>query len=93
MYVRNDKRECSYTPHHTDTRKSIWQIEVSKIVKVFMWRACLNALPTKANLFKKKIVFDPVCPVCGLEEETMEHVLYMELRAQQHVRDFMGDAF
>jgi hypothetical protein len=28
---------CSYATRHTDTWKSIWKIEVPKVVKVFMW--------------------------------------------------------
>ena len=37
---------------------------------------CLNALPTKANLLKKKIVFDFLYLICGMVEETMEHILW-----------------
>lgn len=40
-----------------------------------MWRACYNVLPTKGNLFKKKIVHDHLCPICELEEETTAHIL------------------
>jgi hypothetical protein len=49
--AKNDKGECSYSSRFTDTWKNIWQIRVPNVVKVFVWRACLNALPTKANLF------------------------------------------
>jgi hypothetical protein len=35
-----------------------------------MWRACQNILPTKDNLVKRKIIQDPLCPICGLEPET-----------------------
>ena len=45
------------------------------MVKVFMWRACHDALLIKGNLFKKKIVHDPLCPMFGLEEQTTAHIL------------------
>lgn len=35
--------------------------------------SCGGPLPTKANLFKNKIVLDPLCPICGLEEETTKY--------------------
>ncbi|XP_041004152.1 uncharacterized protein LOC121249517 [Juglans microcarpa x Juglans regia] len=33
-------------------------------------------LPTKENLFKKKVVPDRFCPICCREEETIYHVLW-----------------
>jgi hypothetical protein len=45
-----------------------------------MWRACHNLLPTllptKDNLLRRKVGSDPNCPVCGLEAETVYHVLW-----------------
>ena len=46
------------------------------LAKVFLWKACNNILPTKLNLFRKGIVPDALCPICGLHEETVEHVLW-----------------
>ncbi|XP_042972967.1 uncharacterized protein LOC122304769 [Carya illinoinensis] len=45
-------------------------------VKVFLWRACLESLPTMSNLFKKKIVSSPLCPVCCNSDETTGHILW-----------------
>jgi len=41
-------------------------MKVTHTVKVFMWWACINALPTKANLFRRKIIEDPLCPLVDL---------------------------
>ena len=41
-----------------------------------MWRACHNLLPTRDNLCWKKIISDPICPICGLEVETTFHILW-----------------
>ncbi|XP_075645257.1 uncharacterized protein LOC142616260 [Castanea sativa] len=44
--------------------KSIWHLKVPNKVKVFLWRACFSALPTKAGLHKRKIVDDNLCDQC-----------------------------
>jgi hypothetical protein len=43
-------------------------------VKIFLWKACDNILPTKENLFKKGIVLDLKCPICYLEAEDLMHI-------------------
>jgi transcription elongation factor Elf1 len=37
---------------------------------------CNNVLPTKANLLRRKIVENLLCHICGLEAETMGHILW-----------------
>jgi hypothetical protein len=44
-------------------------MNVPHVVKIFLWRACQIALVTKANLFKRKITEDPLCPFCGVAAE------------------------
>jgi hypothetical protein len=56
--------------------KGIWRANVPNAVKSFMWKACHNLLPTKENLFKRKVIPDPSCPICGLEVETTSHILW-----------------
>lgn len=51
-----DQRECSSARCYIDTWKSIWKMKVSNVVEMFIWRAYRDALPTKSNLFKKKIL-------------------------------------
>ncbi|XP_075655679.1 uncharacterized protein LOC142625834 [Castanea sativa] len=36
--------------------KHIWHTKVPNKIKVFLWRACSNALPTKVGLHKRKIM-------------------------------------
>lgn len=71
-----DQGECSHTINHKLLRKYIWKMNVPHVVKVFMWRACHNALATKSNLLRQKITKDPLCPLCEAEEETTNHVLW-----------------
>jgi hypothetical protein len=56
--------------------KSLWKMKVLHAVKIFMWRASINALPTKANLFKRKIMKELLCPLCGFVAETTGHILW-----------------
>lgn len=44
--------------------------------KNLLWRACLNLLPTKVNLCKKRILTDDTYPLCLREPETTEHILW-----------------
>ena len=54
----------------------IWSLHIPPKVKNFIWRACLNILPTKINLKKKKITSDGFCPICESEAESIDHALW-----------------
>jgi hypothetical protein len=56
--------------------KGIWNMNSPNVLKNFMWRACKNLLLTKENLMKRKVVEEPLCPICNLEVETTLHVLW-----------------
>lgn len=57
--------QSSYVEKDQGVRKVIWSMEVSNPVKLFIWHACHNLLPTKENLFKRKVVEESTCPCCG----------------------------
>ena len=42
----------------------------------FVWKAFSDILPTRANLFRKKIPIDPLYTVCGQVDETVTHALW-----------------
>lgn len=56
--------------------KRIWKLEVPNKVKLFIWRACSNILPTAVNLFQRKILDSPACTRCGLSCEDSGHALW-----------------
>ena len=56
--------------------RSIWSLQVPNRVKTFLWRACHDAIPTKANLKRRHILVDPMCERCWKEEETPLHALW-----------------
>ncbi|KAF7821130.1 reverse transcriptase [Senna tora] len=55
--------------------KWVWSLGISPKVKVFLWRACGSALPTREALFSRKCSSSPLCQICGLMPETIEHCL------------------
>ncbi|XP_062147881.1 uncharacterized protein LOC133856858 [Alnus glutinosa] len=50
--------------------KIIWIGPKSGKLKLFAWRACQNLLPTRDNLYKRKVIQDPSCPCCSYAIET-----------------------
>lgn len=56
--------------------KNIWNVKGSRVVKMFLCQACNDILPTKERLFKRHITLDPLCSICGLETETLRHILW-----------------
>jgi ribonuclease HI len=68
--------ECSRASEINKFWTSLWALNVPGVVKVFLWKACHNLLPTKANLFQRKVTTDPLCPICEVEVETTCHILW-----------------
>ncbi|KAF7839015.1 ribonuclease H [Senna tora] len=55
--------------------KRIWNMNVTPIVKNFMWRACRNILPTCVNLKGRGLDIDEKCFICNDSCETTLHAL------------------
>ena len=56
--------------------KSLWKLNIPNKVKIFLWRACTNSIPTMLNLCKRKIVPSSACNHCHVGEETVLHALW-----------------
>lgn len=56
--------------------KAIWELQVPHKIKHFIWRACHNALPTKCNLVRWKIITSEVCELCNEGPEDVLHALW-----------------
>lgn len=56
--------------------KMVWYFRGPGTVKIFLWRACSDILPTKKNLFKHGIVEDQFCPIRGYETESLGHAIW-----------------
>ncbi|KAK7268783.1 hypothetical protein RIF29_21492 [Crotalaria pallida] len=55
--------------------KKLWSVPVIPRVKEMVWRAVKNILPTNKRLVERGLNLDPICPQCGMEEESITHVL------------------
>lgn len=68
--------EASGKSNKKDVWKICWQLQVPNMVKMFLWRALNNLLLARSNLRRRGVVQDIRCPLCGLEEENVAHVLW-----------------
>ncbi|KAM1141546.1 hypothetical protein EV1_041111 [Malus domestica] len=55
--------------------KLIWKLRVQAKIKHFMWKSFHGAFPTMSELFKKRSMPYPNCPICHNQEESVEHLL------------------
>ena len=55
-----------------------WSLNIPNAVKMFFVeaRANHNLLPTRANLFRRGICDNNLCPICMREEETAAHICW-----------------
>ena len=56
--------------------KNIWALKVPPKVRMFVWRACYNILPTRENLHRRKVMVDPQCEICCQKSESVGHILW-----------------
>jgi len=68
--------ECSNPVVRDGYWQDIWSLKAPNSVKMFMWRASRNILPTKSNLFLKRVVDSKTCPCCLIEDEDVLHDLW-----------------
>lgn len=50
-------------------------MNVPGVVKNFVWKTDNDILPTKKNVFHRKVAKNPIYPICEREEETVSHSL------------------
>jgi hypothetical protein len=62
---------------------NIWSSQVQPKIRLFMWRACLDIIPTRTKLFDKGILHSFSCQWCETEPETSSHVLWQCAFAQK----------
>ncbi|XP_057444580.1 uncharacterized protein LOC130736815 [Lotus japonicus] len=70
----NDEASTS-NPTTSSIWSNIWEVDIQPRCKEFIWRAAQNALPVKANLIRRGIHTDPICPMCGDDRESTCHAI------------------
>ena len=66
--------EASNGQNYKKFWKSLWGFNVPNKIKSFAWQVSHNILPTKANLYHRKIINDLTCEACGLGVESSGHL-------------------
>ncbi|XP_057996522.1 uncharacterized protein LOC131175862 [Hevea brasiliensis] len=56
--------------------KKLWNLPLQPKIKVFVWKALLNALPVKGNLAHRGIPINSTCPICNEETKSIEHIMF-----------------
>ena len=64
--------------------RKLWRLNVPPKMRMFVWRACLNILPTRDNLHRRKININPRCEICYKHLEFTAHLLW-ECPLEQNV--------
>ncbi|KAL7111975.1 hypothetical protein ACP275_05G123500 [Erythranthe tilingii] len=54
--------------------KKLWNVPLPPKICHFLWRACMDIVPTRVALFRRKIPLPPFCPRCS-EPETLLHIV------------------
>ncbi|GAA0160282.1 hypothetical protein LIER_16869 [Lithospermum erythrorhizon] len=54
--------------------KSVWPLKVPPRIKICLWKACHNILPTKDRLRRRGIMVESSCKFCKEDRETLVHI-------------------
>jgi hypothetical protein len=75
LLKQNHSRDMAESSGHQTSKlwSEIWKAPVPNRVRNFLWRLAKNILPTRANLAKKGVQIENLCPLCNSEPETIDH--------------------
>jgi hypothetical protein len=78
---------------HAKVFQSLWKSPTPSKVCSFVWQLLHDRIPTKQNLIIRHVIVagnDSLCPMCGLETETAEHLfLYCSFATKVWVEIFL----
>ncbi|KAL1214129.1 putative mitochondrial protein [Cardamine amara subsp. amara] len=77
------QREALTLPSLNGVKSFIWTIKTAPKIKNFLWRALNGALPVVDLIASRGMDTDSRCQICGLEGESVNHVLFSCTRARQ----------
>uniref|UniRef100_A0A2N9EM29 RNase H type-1 domain-containing protein n=1 Tax=Fagus sylvatica TaxID=28930 RepID=A0A2N9EM29_FAGSY len=67
---------CSTTEYWRMFWKKIWSVKVPFKIRNFLWRVCIDALPTLVKLQRRTIISTARCSFCLAEDEDIMHALW-----------------
>lgn len=68
-------QEAEIKPSTNELRNEIWNMKTSPKIKVFLWKMLSEALPIVDLISKRGMTIDLRCRLCGLEGESINHVI------------------
>ncbi|KAL5772827.1 hypothetical protein ACOSP7_012443 [Xanthoceras sorbifolium] len=54
----------------------LWSLNIPAKVRMFVWRACRNLLPTRSLLAARRVLVGTVCPLCDAAVDSVLHSLW-----------------
>ena len=66
---------CSNPTKMHGVWRGVWSMNLPNKIKHFAWKSCNGILPIKDSLFRRKIMANNICEVCGRQVETIMHML------------------
>ncbi|KAJ4758203.1 Ribonuclease H-like superfamily protein [Rhynchospora pubera] len=64
------------SPQHIGAE--IWKLKnLQSKIRAFLWKISHHALPCMYELSRRKLKVSPMCPRCGMENETIHHLIFI----------------
>ena len=70
-------------PSLNGIKQCIWSIKTAPKIKIFLWKAISGAISVDDHLIERGMRVDTRCQICGLEGESINHVLFTCTIARQ----------
>lgn len=70
-------------PFTNALKAQVWSLLTDPKIKVYLWKALSGALPVVVALQGKGIRLNKLCQICGMEEESINHILFSCSLARQ----------
>ncbi|GMY17900.1 putative ribonuclease h protein [Fagus crenata] len=74
--VRGVEGENSNRTQHRQFWRVLWKLKIPHKVKIHLWRAYLNVLPTRLSLCRRRVLSEPTCPIYNAADKTTTHAIW-----------------
>lgn len=76
LKIRKDFPEVLMQPSFNSVKEKVWKVSTAPKIRTFIWKALSDALPVVDLISKRGMKCDDRCQLCGLEGESIQHVLF-----------------